>query len=239
MLFLDRYADLHRASDDACWTQAFFAHAHGLGFQRCLFATIPNIKAPMAQVWVRSSFPEPWLERYFGRGYAAADFKVTRCMSSFSPFMWEPGAFVGPEQRRIYQEGCAFGLRAGVSLPVHGPGGMYGQLCLSNDVEPGPDFRRHVELRVPEILVLRDTLMHTCQPFAYPGCDGMATSLTDRELQCLRWAARGKSSKQVGTLLGCTEATVNFHLGNARRKLRAPTRQAAVVMAIQSGQLVV
>jgi ATP/maltotriose-dependent transcriptional regulator MalT len=38
---------------------------------------------------------------------------------------------------------------------------------------------------------------------------------------------------------GCTESTVNFHLGNARRKLRVPTRQAAVVMAIQIGQLVV
>jgi LuxR family quorum-sensing transcriptional regulator LasR len=238
MLFLERYADLHHAASDRDWTQAFFAHANRLGFANCLYATIPHVKAPLASIWVRSSFPEVWLERYFGRGYAAADFKVTHCMTCIQPFLWVPDAFVGAEQRRIYEEGCEFGLRAGISLPVLGPGGVYGQLCLSNDVEPDSHFRRYVEERLPEILVLRETLMYTSRQFAYPSGQPLEQELTVRELQCLRLAATGKNSRQIGLMLGCTAATINFHLANARKKLGAPTRQAAVVKAVQSGKVI-
>lgn len=58
-------------------------------------------------------------------------------------------------------------------------------------------------------------------------------TLTDRELETLTWAARGKSSSDVAVILGISERTVNFHLDNAMRKMGVATRvQAAVKCAM-------
>jgi DNA-binding NarL/FixJ family response regulator len=63
--------------------------------------------------------------------------------------------------------------------------------------------------------------------------DRMAYRLTDREVEALTWAARGKSSYDIATILGISERTVNFHMDNAMRKLGVATRiQAAVKCAM-------
>ncbi len=59
--------------------------------------------------------------------------------------------------------------------------------------------------------------------------------LTERELTCLRWAAVGKTSWEMGVILGLTERTVNFHVHNACQKLGVHGRQAAITVAFQSG----
>ena len=61
--------------------------------------------------------------------------------------------------------------------------------------------------------------------------------LTDRELDCLRWAAIGKTSWEIGAILGIAERTANFHIHNACRKLQVHGRQAAITAAIQAGWL--
>ncbi len=43
--------------------------------------------------------------------------------------------------------------------------------------------------------------------------------LTEREAETLTWAARGKTSFEIGTILGLTKRTVDFHIDNARQKL--------------------
>lgn len=57
--------------------------------------------------------------------------------------------------------------------------------------------------------------------------------LTERELEALTWAARGKSSADIAVILKIAERTVNFHMDNAMRKLGVATRiQAAVKCAM-------
>jgi DNA-binding CsgD family transcriptional regulator len=57
--------------------------------------------------------------------------------------------------------------------------------------------------------------------------------LTERELEVLTWAARGKSSTNIAVILRISDRTVNFHIDNARRKLGVATRiQAAVKCAV-------
>ncbi len=63
------------------------------------------------------------------------------------------------------------------------------------------------------------------------------TPLTGRELQCLAWVSRGKTSWETATILGLSERTVNFHLRNACRKLDVYGRQACVSRAIHMGLL--
>jgi LuxR family transcriptional activator of conjugal transfer of Ti plasmids len=59
--------------------------------------------------------------------------------------------------------------------------------------------------------------------------------LTQRERQCLSWAARGKKMPETAQILGITTRTVVFHLENARSKLGASTVTQAVAEAAHRG----
>jgi len=61
--------------------------------------------------------------------------------------------------------------------------------------------------------------------------------LSERERDCLRWAAEGKTSWETARILDISEHTVNFHVKNACRKLGVRTRRAAAVMAVQRQML--
>jgi DNA-binding CsgD family transcriptional regulator len=46
------------------------------------------------------------------------------------------------------------------------------------------------------------------------------------------WIARGKTNRDVGSILGCSPRTVNKHLENIFAKLGVETRGAAVAVAM-------
>lgn len=57
--------------------------------------------------------------------------------------------------------------------------------------------------------------------------------MTARQLECLRWAAAGKSSADIGGIVGLSPRTVDDHLAAACRRLGVRTRVQAVVLALQ------
>lgn len=59
--------------------------------------------------------------------------------------------------------------------------------------------------------------------------------MSDRELETLGWAARGKTSAEIAIIMKLSKRTVDFHLDNARIKLGATTRIEAVVKAATIG----
>jgi DNA-binding NarL/FixJ family response regulator len=61
--------------------------------------------------------------------------------------------------------------------------------------------------------------------------------LNERETECLRLAARGRTSAEIAGDLGIGKRTVDFHIENACRKLGATTRIEAVAKAT-SGRLI-
>ncbi len=61
--------------------------------------------------------------------------------------------------------------------------------------------------------------------------------LTPREELCLNWVAQGKTSWEIGVILGITERTVNFHIQNASSKLGVSNRQAAIARALIDGRI--
>ena len=70
-----------------------------------------------------------------------------------------------------------------------------------------------------------------------PHFNGTATAqLSSRELEIMRWVARGKSNQQIAIALYVTESTVRKHLQNIYRKLNVPSRTAA--LALLNGTLV-
>lgn len=63
--------------------------------------------------------------------------------------------------------------------------------------------------------------------------------LSPRERECLEWASRGKSSADIGMILGLSPRTVDSYLEKACGKLRVRTRVEAVAVAVGSGLITV
>lgn len=61
--------------------------------------------------------------------------------------------------------------------------------------------------------------------------------LTKREVECLRWAAVGKTDKEISMILSRSHATVRFHIQNAGEKLDAVNRSQTIFKAGQLGYL--
>lgn len=60
-------------------------------------------------------------------------------------------------------------------------------------------------------------------------------TLTERELEVLRLAARGQTNKQIGSALQISDRTVQNHLANIYAKLAVASRTEAVTAALQRG----
>ena len=78
---------------------------------------------------------------------------------------------------------------------------------------------------------IADTVLH--RAFANGRRD--ALQLTTRELQVLRSAARGVSSKQIGVELGISARTVQTHLTRVFAKLGVGSRTEAVLVGMRQG----
>jgi DNA-binding NarL/FixJ family response regulator len=61
-------------------------------------------------------------------------------------------------------------------------------------------------------------------------------SLTTRESEVLLWAARGKSNRDIGTILGLSPRTVNKHLEQIFTKLGVDNRTSAALLTMQALQ---
>jgi len=59
--------------------------------------------------------------------------------------------------------------------------------------------------------------------------------LSERELECLTWSARGKTSSEIAQIVGTSKRNVDFHVENACRKLDVATRIQAAVKAVSGG----
>jgi DNA-binding CsgD family transcriptional regulator len=57
--------------------------------------------------------------------------------------------------------------------------------------------------------------------------------LSSREIECLRWAAAGKSSDEIATILGISVYTVSSYFKSATRKLQAVNRMQAIACAMR------
>jgi DNA-binding CsgD family transcriptional regulator len=81
-----------------------------------------------------------------------------------------------------------------------------------------------------------------CDAYGQAGLDLLASRdgrplLTNRENQCLRWVAAGRSDPQIGMILGLSANTIHAHIESAKTKLGANSRAQLVLRAVMAGIL--
>ncbi|OAP38627.1 LuxR family transcriptional regulator [Sinorhizobium americanum] len=182
---------------------------------------------------VMLNYPVEWQERYLKMRYDRIDPIIKRSRKRAGAFQWSEvydDASTTNQERRVFDEAATFGLRSGISVPLHDPNGSIAIMSFAfpKDREFQDRTGTYLELAAFHFHVRLTKLA------SLDGADE-APDLSSREKECILWAAKGKSSWEVGTILGISENTVNFHIKNAMRKLDTGSRTTAAIKAITFG----
>lgn len=224
--------DLGGVHDQERREQLFLKHAAHFGVTR--FAYL-NTCHPDAPFHVETNYPAEWAEHYRANGYMNIDPVAQEGMRSPLPFLWRNALALpryGAAAQRVFDEAAEFGLRDGLTVPIHAAGGI-GMMSMAVDdgalLGSGAAAERHA--------------LHLMALHFHMACDRALVAenappmpnLTPREREVLLWAARGKTGWEIGQILNLTARTVTYHVENARSKLGAASRAQAVVMAMTLG----
>lgn len=235
MSFLGAFATLFEAGSEGEWCNSLFDLSKSFGFERTMFAVIPRPGMALEQAFLRSTYDNGWRTVYDERRMVHFDPTVSHCLTKTTPLVWSHEIFSDNAQKQMYEEACSFGLRTGLTLPMHGPRGAVGMLCLVTAETLTKSLRRDMAETLPNIALLRDVALETCQRHLAPYVDASLPNLTPKEKECLKWTAVGKSSWEIAHIFRCSEAAVNFHMSNIRSKMGLSSRRAAAVKAVRLG----
>ncbi|MEQ1512313.1 MAG: LuxR family transcriptional regulator [Lysobacteraceae bacterium] len=188
------------------------------------------------------TYPEAWVTHYFAVDYISIDPIISHCHDHAIPLAWDEAQFhhrriVDPhlqKVRHMFGEAREFGLRSGVSVPLHGPGVSWGLMSYASRQLAATDY----EAMLPELHLLAHFVHEAARQFVRSKTPSRLPALTKRERECLSWAAEGKTSWEIGQLLNISERTSIFHLQNATHKLGVSGRQAAIARAVSLGLII-
>ncbi|HGN3992774.1 TPA: transcriptional regulator LasR [Pseudomonas aeruginosa] len=221
MALVDGFLELERSSGKLEWSAILQKMASDLGFSKILFGLLPKDSQDY--------------ENAFIVGNARVDPTVSHCTQSVLPIFWEPSIYQTRKQHEFFEEASAAGLVYGLTMPLHGARGELGALSLSVEAENRAEANRFMESVLPTLWMLKDYALQSGAGLAFEHPVSKPVVLTSREKEVLQWCAIGKTSWEISVICNCSEANVNFHMGNIRRKFGVTSRRVAAIMAVNLG----
>jgi LuxR family transcriptional regulator, activator of conjugal transfer of Ti plasmids len=177
-----------------------------------------------------SNYPFEWTDHYLREHYERVDPVIVEVLTTPEPFEWGqefPSKRLSKPQLGLLEEAAQFGIRCGFTVPIHDSHGPIAAVTFAADERRAP-FQRCIEQQ-RRVLQLMAMYFHAhARRRVRPNriVDGVA--LSPRELECLEWAAQGKSAWEIGRLLNISRRTAAFHLDNTKTKFGVRTICQAV-----------
>ncbi len=220
--------DVHRLCSAICERHGFDYFLYGAQFPTSLVNP---------EIVIVSGYPDQWWGHYVSQGYMRIDPLVAYCENHITPLDWEriDHYCEEPDAHAVMNEARDFGLRSGMSCPVHGSSGEAAVLSVACK----EDHRKTSDV-INESLApvhLLASYVHEAVRRVFDQQELMLGSiqLTVREREALVWAAEGKAAWEIGKTLHCSERTVIYHLQNVAKKLGVSNRQQAIARAVSLG----
>jgi LuxR family transcriptional activator of conjugal transfer of Ti plasmids len=186
------------------------------------------------KVLALTTYPSSWVSRYCNNRYDRLDPIIARSVSTTLPFSWSVHAArsgLTRRQRRFFDEADDYGIRHGFTIPIHERSGKAATLTVATS-----DKRSEIESRLEShqhALHLIAIYLHAWMRRTLPTSDRtLRPMLTQREIACLQWAARGKSAVNIAQILHIRPRTVVFHIENAKQKFGVASLQQAIAQAL-------
>lgn len=210
-----------------------FEAADLLGFR---YAACGAHVDPLAQpegAFLWHNYPAEWAERFARKRYHRIDPVLRHAERTKDAFLWDDPTFrarLSERQQRLLNEARAFRLAHGYTIPLsHDP--CFPASCSfvseTGDLDP-------VALAVARKIMIA---IYGRANLLIRGDGSVEKTLSSRERQCLALKAQGADDAEIALTLTISDATVRRHIEQAKRRLSAKSREHAIAIAIQSGQL--
>mgnify|MGYP003625852040 CR=1 FL=1 len=177
-----------------------------------------------------TNLPTDWQSEYSEKRYYDHDPVMLFALYNLLPDRWTNiirRNEMNAKQKKIITDAADSGLRDGLIVPVHGPGGEFAVLSLSHDETP-KQAKTNVESDDAMIHLFALRFHSLARTMLGPVEPEAPVELTSREIDVLFWTAEGKSSWDISQILAISEATVNFHIKSAKEKLGVYNKTHAV-----------
>lgn len=210
----------------------------GMGYDYYRFALILPMSMQRPKVVLFNQCPDSWVQAYTENNMLACDPVIRLARKQTLPIYWNRL----DERARFLQEGsmdvmglaAEFGLRNGISFPLHGAAGENGILSFITSERASSDLLLESS---PILSWMANYIFEAAIRVVRLRDSDQQAALTDRETECLFWASEGKTSGEIACILGITERTVNYHLNQVTRKTGSMNRYQAIAKGISSGIL--
>lgn len=180
------------------------------------------------------NYPEDWVHWFDSRRLGIVDPVHRASQRTASGFVWRDVpriVHLRPADADVLARARRHGIGDGLTIPAHVPGEAHGSCSFAWSGNEAPE---------PQALAFAQSVSAFAFEAArmlYRGPVAEAPKLTERQRECLVWAARGKTDPQISRILGIRHGTVVEHMRNARRRYEAPTRARLAVRALFDGEL--
>ena len=222
-------------------TRSVDAIASELGFEHWIYGALVAVTPTRSEQFVLNGYPDDWRNHYLEAGYTFRDPTVNYSRTHVVPTLWSelarsPGELARPDPvgQRIVDEARDFGLAKGLSVPLHGLGCQFGMMSYAAADPNHPITESTV---CAEAMLLATYVHQAASNLMFGSRMRDIRALSQRERECLKWAAEGKSEWEISQILGISEHTSEKHLLNAKSKLGAVNRVQAVAEAIRRGYI--
>lgn len=225
--FLSKLKDCSTREDVWGETTNFY---ESFGFNRIIYGNL-NQTGPD----IITSFPQYWLEHYIDQGYSEIDPFFTYCCADYT--CQKTGIaylknykFMNIREQKLIKEAFEAGANAGFSVTfkassANGAGGWNFCSSLPKD-EVEKIKQEHYNLLALASFYAREFLKQK------PTKDNLPPALAPREIECLLWLIEGLRTKEIAHKLNLKPVTVELYINNAKKKLKAKTREQAVAKAV-------
>jgi hypothetical protein len=103
-----------------------------LGFHSFIYVIGVPTHFADAKLIMLDGYPEGWVKRYFEKAHFEADPVMAYCANHIVPVQWcDLPLTKGSREEAVMLDAAEFGLRAGITVPVHSPNGELGILSLA------------------------------------------------------------------------------------------------------------
>mgnify|MGYP006288767683 CR=1 FL=1 len=177
------------------------------------------------------TYSNEWVTHYRSKEYFDIDPVVHQGLRSIIPVDWASFDRSHPRVKKLFSESRDAGLgNQGLSIRVRGRNGDMSLFSLTCET-PSREWDKMKRSFLRDFQTLAVYFHQSVKrSFAKNTSEFM---LTPRELECIYWAACGKTSDETASIIGISRRGVRFHIENAIFKLNATNVSHAVAKAVQ------
>jgi DNA-binding CsgD family transcriptional regulator len=232
-----RYEQVSQANDLSAFRRGLIDFANDLDFGLVVGVLAIEHRGPggTTEYVAVGNTPEAFLETSRDNSYARRDPVHQRLARLTKPLVYDQRFYVDAGAGELWEMYAPFGYRTGVAVGVQMPG--YRRLLLGLDREaPLPKHPIKLNRMIADLQLLAvhaqdaaGRLLLSKRSSLHP------VRLPPRQLEILRLSMEGKSAWVVGSLLGISENTVNYHMKQLFKQLDVSTKHQAVLKAMELG----